>query len=111
MMTNRKPVERARRRQITPKAVELFRRALALQAIPHATERWEPEGRRREYLDISGELHAELGLGLGEEEVLWVADEGVPEWMRGNERRIASELRAQRLRRALKAALADAHSP
>jgi hypothetical protein len=35
----------------SPKAVELFQRALEIEAAG-ATGKWEPEGRRLEYLDI-----------------------------------------------------------
>src|SRR4030081_1275390 len=43
------------------KAVELFRRALEIQAA-EASGEWEPKGRRLEYIDIA--LMRELGRGF-----------------------------------------------
>lgn len=61
MPTKRRSIERPRMSTITPRAVELYREALALQATG-LHEIWEPEGRKREYSNISVALHHELGL-------------------------------------------------
>ena len=45
-----------------PKAVELFQRALEIEAAG-AAGKWEPEGRRLEYIDIDIALMRELGQG------------------------------------------------
>ena len=45
------------------KAVELFQRALEIQAA-EATGEWEPKGRRLEYIDIDIALMRELGRGF-----------------------------------------------
>ena len=53
----------------SPKAVELFQRALEIEAAG-ATGKWEPEGRRLEYLDIDIALMRELGRGFWNVSVL-----------------------------------------
>jgi hypothetical protein len=85
----------------SPKAVELFQRALEIEAAG-ATGKWEPEGRRLEYIDIDIALMRELGQGFWNVSVLDVDDnaEGSPAWER-NPRNIASWHEAIRLRRAL----------
>ena len=45
----------------TPKAVELFQRALQIQATGQAFGKWEPEGRRLEYIGIDIAFMRELG--------------------------------------------------
>jgi len=89
----------------SPKAVELFQRALEIQAA-EATGKWEPEGRRLrlEYIDIDIALMRELGRGFWGVSVLDVDEnaEGPPAWER-NPRNIASWHDAIRLRRALRA--------
>ena len=47
----------------SPKAVELFQRALEIEAAG-ATGKWEPEGRRLEYIDIDIALMRELERGF-----------------------------------------------
>ena len=83
----------------SPKAVELFQRALEIEAAG-ATGKWEPEGRRLEYIDIA--LMRELERGFWNVSVLQVDEkaEGPPAWER-NPRNIESWHEAIRLRRAL----------
>ena len=86
---------------LSPKAVELFQRALEIEAAG-ATGKWEPEGRRLEYIDIDIALMRELGQGFWGVSVLDVHEnaEGPPAWER-NPRNIESWHEAIRLRRAL----------
>ena len=86
---------------LSPKAVELFLRALEIEAAG-ATGKWEPEGRRLEYIDIDIALMRELGQGYWGVSVLDVQEnaEGPPAWER-NPRNIESWHEAIRLRRAL----------
>jgi hypothetical protein len=81
----------------SPKAVELFQRALEIEAAG-ATGKWEPEGRRLEYIDIDIALMRELGRGFWNVSVLDVAEnaEGPPAW-----ENMGSWHEAIRLRRAL----------
>ena len=91
---------------VSPKAVELFQRALEIEAAG-ADGEWEPEGKRREYIDIDIALMRELGQGFWGVSVLDVHDaEGPPEWER-NPRNIESWHEAIRVRRALEDALRD----
>jgi hypothetical protein len=95
----------------SPKAVELFQRALEIEAAG-ATGKWEPEGRRLEYLDIDIALMRELGRGFWNVSVLKVDEnaEGPPAWER-NPRNIESWHEAIRLRRALIDAVREAPEP
>ena len=95
----------------SPKAVELFRRALEIEAAG-ATGKWEPEGRRLEYLDIDIALMRELGRGFWNVSVLQVDEnaEGPRAWER-NPRHIESWHEAIRLRRALIDAVREAPEP
>ena len=95
----------------SPEAVELFRRALEIEAAG-ATGKWEPEGRRLEYLDIDIALMRELGRGFWNVSVLQVDEnaEGPPAWER-NPRNIESWHEAIRLRRALIDAVREAPEP
>ncbi len=62
MPTNRTPINRPPRSQITPRAVALFKRALEIEACDD-NEFWEDDGgRKREYLDVADQLHQALGL-------------------------------------------------
>jgi hypothetical protein len=90
------------------KAVELFQRALEIQAA-EATVEWEPKGRGLEYIDIDIALMRELGQGFWGVSVLDVDEnaEGPPAWER-NPRNIASWHEAIRLRRALLHAIREA---
>ena len=93
------------------KAVELFQRALQIQAA-EASGEWEPKGRRLEYIDIDIALMRELGRGFWDVSVLDVdqdqnADGPPPAWER-TERNIASWHEAIRLRRALLHAIHEA---
>ena len=90
---------------VSPKAVELFQRALEIEAAG-AAGKWKPEGRRLEYIDIA--LMRELEQGFWGVSVLDVHEnaEGPPEWER-NPRNIESWHEAIRLRRALEDALRD----
>ncbi len=84
MVTTRTPKGRPPRGgQITPEAIELFRRGLQIQERG-LDEEWEEDGgRRREYLDLSSALAAALGrnkpwlpcvLDVGEDVPAWVTD-------------------------------------
>jgi hypothetical protein len=97
-----------RQTQPSPKAVELFQRALVIQAAD-ATGRWEPEGRRLEYIDIDIALMRELGQGYWGVSVLDVYEnaEGPPAWER-NPGNIASWHEAVLMRRALLHAIREA---
>jgi hypothetical protein len=95
----------------TTKAVELFQRALEIQAA-EATGEWEPKGRRLEYIDIDIALMRELGRGFWGVSVLAVDEnaEAPPAW----ESNPASWHEAIRLRRALLDAIraaGEAQSP
>jgi hypothetical protein len=93
----------------TPKAVELFQRALQIQAAGEAFGKWEPAGRRLEYIGIDIALMRELGQGIWGTSVLDVGEnaEGPPSWER-NPRNIALWHDAVRLRRALLQAVREA---
>jgi hypothetical protein len=93
----------------SPKAVELFQRALEIEAAG-ATGKWEPEGRRLEYLDIDIALMPELGRGFWNVSVLQVDEnaEGPPAW---GPRNIESWHEAIRFRRALIGAVREAPEP
>jgi hypothetical protein len=95
----------------SPKAVELFQRALEIEAAG-ATGKWEPEGRRLEYIDIDIALMRELGRGFWNVSVLLVDEnaEGPPAWER-NPRNIESWHEAIRLRRALIDTVREAPEP
>jgi hypothetical protein len=95
----------------SPKAVELFQRALEIEAAG-ATGKWEPEGRRLEYIDIDIALMRELERGFWNVSVLQVDEnaEGPPAWER-NPRNIESWHEAIRLRRALIDAVREAPEP
>src|SRR5262249_15407925 len=57
MPTRRTPIDRARRVQITPAMVALWKRGQEILATK-AEQKWEEEGgRRREFLDLAVELH------------------------------------------------------
>jgi hypothetical protein len=93
------------------KAVELFQRALEIQAAEVSGD-WEPKGRRLEYIDIDIALMRELGRGFWDVSVLDVdedenADGPPPAWER-TPRNIASWHEAIRLRRALLHAIREA---
>jgi hypothetical protein len=90
------------------KAVKLFQRALEIEAAG-ATGKWEPEGRRLEYIHIDIALMRELGQGFWGMSVLHVDEdaEGPPAWER-NPRNIALWHDAVRLRRALLQAMREA---
>lgn len=69
MPTKRQFATRTPQHQITSRAVDLFIKAIELEATGlHDTP--EPEGRQREYYNISGALHNELGLRPWHENVL-----------------------------------------
>ncbi len=62
MPTTRHPISRPPRSHITPRAVELFKHALEIEACDD-DEFWEENGgRKREYLDVTVQLHRALGL-------------------------------------------------
>ena len=96
---------------LSPKAVELFQRALEIEAAG-ATGKWEPEGRRLEYIDIDIALMRELERGFWNVSVLQVDEnaEDPPAWGR-NPRNIESWHEAIRLRRALIDAVREAPEP
>ncbi len=62
MPANRTPINRTSHARITPEITSLFERGLEIQTDNHADERWEPSGRRTEYIDIGNRLHELLGL-------------------------------------------------
>jgi hypothetical protein len=95
----------------SPKAVELFQRALEIEAAG-ATGKWEPEGRRLEYIDIDIALMRDLGQGFWNVSVLEVDEnaEDPPAW-RTNLQYIASWHEAIKLRRALLDAIRAAPEP
>jgi hypothetical protein len=105
MPTTRTPIRRpSRATRITPETVQLFARAVAIEDMPGATERWENEGgRRREYLDLSGALAQQLGLKPWHPSPLDVADERVPADL--GEHQVNDWVTIQRLRKALWEAL------
>jgi hypothetical protein len=90
------------------KAVELFQRALEIQAA-EATEQWEPEGRRNEYTAIDIALMRELRGSVWGVSALDVDEnaEGPPAWVT-NPWEIASWREAISLRRALLQAIREA---
>src|SRR4051812_40172364 len=83
------------------KAVELFQRALEIQAAKD-TEKWEPEGKRNEYIAIDIALTRELRGSVWGVSALDVDDnsEGPPAWVT-NPWEIASWREAIAWRRAL----------
>jgi hypothetical protein len=95
------PDDMPQRTQPSAKAVEMFQRALEIQAA-EATGKWEPEGRRLEYIDIDVALMRELGRGFWGVSVLEVDENAKdpPAWQR-NLQYIASWHEAIKLRRAL----------
>jgi hypothetical protein len=88
--------------QPSPKAVELFRRALTIQAAGAAAQKWEPAGRRIEYIGIDIALMRELKGSVWDVSVLDVDEneEVPPAWLR-DPWTIASWRQALSLRRAL----------
>jgi hypothetical protein len=90
------------------KAVELFQRALEIQAA-EATEKWEPEGRRNEYTAIDIALMRELRGSVWGLSALDVDEnaEGPPAWVT-NPWEIASWREAISWRRALLQAVREA---
>jgi hypothetical protein len=89
--------------KVTPEAVELFRRAIAIEQSGDASEAWEEEGgKRREYLNLSVELHRALALKIWELSPLGVADDNDDTDEPGSVRNTAQ---AVKLRRELLAAL------
>jgi hypothetical protein len=56
--------------KLTPEVLELWARLQLLQRNPRARERWEPRGRRGEYLAAEKDLCRRLGL--------WWGDAGTP---------------------------------
>jgi hypothetical protein len=93
--------------RITPEAIELFRRAHEIERSGDASEVWEPDGRRREYLNLSVELHKLLGLQIWELSPLSVDVDDNDDDEPGAVRNTAQ---AARLRRELLAALAGGAS-
>jgi hypothetical protein len=89
------------------KAVTLFRRALEIQAAK-ATEKWEPEGRRNEYIAIDIALMRELRGTVWGVSVLDVDEnaEGPPAWLT-NPSQISSWCEAISSRRALLRAIRE----
>ena len=83
------------------KAVELFQRALEIQS-EEATKKWEPEGRRNEYIAVDIALMRELRGSVWGVSVLDVNEnaEGPPAWVT-NPWEIESWREAISLRRAL----------
>jgi hypothetical protein len=83
------------------KAVELFQRALEIQAA-ETTEKWEPEGRRNEYIAIDIALTRELRGSVWGASALDVDEnaEGPPAWVT-NPWQIASWREAISWRRSL----------
>jgi hypothetical protein len=90
------------------KAVELFQRALEIQAA-ETTEKWEPEGRRNEYIAIDIALTRELRGSVWGASALDVDEnaEGPPAWVT-NPWQIASWREAISWRRALLQAVREA---
>jgi hypothetical protein len=86
----------------SPTAVKLFQRALAIQAAGTAAQKWEPEGKRIEYIGIDIALMRELRGNVWGVSVLDVDEneEGPPAWLRDSWT-IASWREALSLRRAL----------
>jgi hypothetical protein len=89
------------------KAVELFRRALEIQAAK-ATEKWEPDGRRNEYIALDIALMRELRGTVWGVSVLDVDEnaEGPPAWIT-DPSQVASWCEAISLRRALLQAIRE----
>jgi hypothetical protein len=85
----------------SPKAVELFQRALEIQAAKASVER-EPKGRRNEYITIEIALMRELTGSVWGVSVLDIDEraDAPPAWLT-NPWEIDSWQRAIRLRRAL----------
>ncbi|TQF30903.1 hypothetical protein [Bradyrhizobium sp. UNPA324] len=62
MPTTRHPINRPPHARITPEAIALFRRALAIEACDDQSFWEEDGGSRREYLDVVDQLYRALGL-------------------------------------------------
>jgi hypothetical protein len=80
-MVVRRSKVRQRSRQVTPEAVELFRRCRGIEDAG-LCDRWEEfGGRRREYLEARVLLQSLLGLLPGDENVMDAADPDPPVYL------------------------------
>src|SRR5215212_1953002 len=62
MTTKRTPLRRDARVRITPEMLALWAKLHEIAAEDGGYDEWEPGGRRREFLDTSGELNRALGV-------------------------------------------------
>jgi hypothetical protein len=99
MPTNRTPITHAPRRQITAEMVALFQRCRQMR-VERSDLRWEPEGKRGEYIEAATMLHRLLG---GKPWMLSVLDAGRKP-LETDARVLADWKRARTLRRQLIAA-------
>jgi hypothetical protein len=100
MPTNRTPIDRTPRRQITSEMVALFQRCRQMR-VERSDLRWEPEGKRGEYIEAATMLHRLLG---GKPWQLNVLEAGRRPLQDDDPRIVADWRRARTLRRQLIAA-------
>ena len=101
MSTARAPIGRpSKSRIITAEMIELFRRAAALHA---KQDDWEEDGgTRRQFFDVSRDLHSLMGRHPHQENVCAViGQDEPPEWMQDDARRVTDFKQAVALRRQL----------
>src|SRR5512139_908619 len=100
MPSKRTPTGRRSKARVTPEAVALFKRALALYDQQDAWE--EDGGRRREYLEVTCDLQDVLGRTPWHENVLdTLGQEQPPAYMAGDAKKLADYKRAVAIRREL----------
>jgi len=93
MPTTRTPIPRSTKYRITPEMVALFRRAREIEAADNHNF-WEAEGgRKREWYDISVELHAMLGRKLWQTDVIDADSDTPPDWVDADDWGEAREIR------------------
>jgi hypothetical protein len=96
MPSNRRPINHAPRRQISGEMIELFKRCHAIRRARDDL-RWEPDGKRGEYIEAAAMLHRLLG---GKPWMLSVLDAGRKP-LETDARILADWRRARTLRRQL----------
>lgn len=103
MPSKRTPTGRRSKARITPEAVALFKRALALYDQQDAWE--EDGGRRREYLEVTCDLQDVLGPHpVARKRARHPRAEQPPAYMAGDAKKLADYKRAVAIRRELEKA-------
>jgi hypothetical protein len=83
MTTKRTPIRRATKARVTPEIIALWLKLKEIVA-DETCEEWEPEGRRREYLDTSKALRQALGIPPWGSNPINAVSERAPDYMHHN---------------------------